>query len=329
LPRQSAFRTCLVICCAVALLTASAAARAQNPAAAEALFEQGRAAVAAGDFETACARFRDSDRLDPALGTKLNLADCEERRGRVATAWSLFKLVLAELPEDDDRRPIAAERVRKLDPRVPRLTLLYEGERDRRPRIRMDGAELGEGSLGIALPMDPGSHELDLLRPGSDVWEKRVLELREAEREQLVIEGAAPVSASASEAGRASGAPGWSARQWGYIAGGVGALGIVLGGVTGVMALNQKSIARDNCDDVAKRCNQTGFDANRTGARLAAWSTLGFVVGMAGLGAGGYLIFVPGSEGSEDRAQSETSGRVHTYVTISPDAAYAGLSTVF
>jgi hypothetical protein len=59
---------------------------AQNPAAAEALFEQARAAMAAGSYDIACARFRDSDKLDPAVGTRFNLADCEERRGRVATA---------------------------------------------------------------------------------------------------------------------------------------------------------------------------------------------------------------------------------------------------
>jgi hypothetical protein len=87
-------------------------AHAQNPAAAEALFEQARSAMAAGSYDIACARFRDSDKLDPAVGTRFNLADCEEKRGRVATAWSLFRGVLSELAEDDDRRPIAQERGR-------------------------------------------------------------------------------------------------------------------------------------------------------------------------------------------------------------------------
>ena len=74
-----------VAACALGLAVPRVA-RAQNPAAAEALFEQARAAMAAGSYELACARFRDSDRLDPAIGTRFNLADCEEKRGRVATA---------------------------------------------------------------------------------------------------------------------------------------------------------------------------------------------------------------------------------------------------
>ena len=78
----------------------------------EALFEQGRAAMAAGSYDIACARFRDSDKLDPAVGTRFNLADCEERRGRLATAWSLFRGVLSELAHEDDRRPIAEQRAK-------------------------------------------------------------------------------------------------------------------------------------------------------------------------------------------------------------------------
>src|SRR4051812_21721999 len=109
-----------------ALLTpvfVAAPARAQNPAAAEALFEQARAAMAEGKFEIACARFRDSDKLDPAVGTRFNLADCEEHRGHIATAWSLFRGVVSELNADDDRRPIAEKRAHALQSRLPYVTL--------------------------------------------------------------------------------------------------------------------------------------------------------------------------------------------------------------
>ena len=80
--------------------------------------------MAAGSYDIACARFRDSDKLDPAVGTRFNLADCEERRGLVATAWSLFRGVLSELAQDDDRKPIAEERAAKLKPRLPIVTMV-------------------------------------------------------------------------------------------------------------------------------------------------------------------------------------------------------------
>src|SRR5690349_21597739 len=107
--------------------------------------------MAAGSYDIACARFRDSDKLDPAVGTRFNLADCEEKRGRVATAWSLFRGVLAELAEDDDRRPIAQERVKALEPRLPYLTMRRDQATPPGVRVRVDGVELGEGSFGVAL----------------------------------------------------------------------------------------------------------------------------------------------------------------------------------
>ncbi|MFO0567610.1 MAG: hypothetical protein U0263_18270 [Polyangiaceae bacterium] len=58
-------------------------AQGRDATAAEALFNAGRDAVKAGDYPTACAKFRESNRLDPAPGTVLNLADCEEHLGHV------------------------------------------------------------------------------------------------------------------------------------------------------------------------------------------------------------------------------------------------------
>src|SRR5688572_17853488 len=119
--------------------------------------------MASGSYDIACARFRDSDKLDPAVGTRFNLADCEERRGRLATAWSLFRGVLAELAPDDDRRPIAEQRAKTLEPRLPMLTLVRTARTPPDVRVRVDGVELGEGSYGLPLPMDPGNHELSMV----------------------------------------------------------------------------------------------------------------------------------------------------------------------
>ena len=70
------FATILTLLCLSAL---SAPARGQSGA--EVLFAQGRAALAAGDLETACSRFRDSARLEPRPAPAANLGRCEEQRG--------------------------------------------------------------------------------------------------------------------------------------------------------------------------------------------------------------------------------------------------------
>jgi hypothetical protein len=270
------------------------AASAQNPAAAEALFEQARAAMAAGSFDIACARFRDSDKLDPAVGTRFNLADCEERRGRIATAWSLFRGVLSELAQDDDRRPIAEERARVLEPRMPYLTLRPDRETPRGTVVRIDGVELGEGSFGVPLPMDPGPHELELVRGQGAPAHRESFALREGEHRDLPLQLAepTPTAASPSPAPLGTSPPlddGHERLHWAYVAGGVGVAGVALGTVTGIVALNKKSTADANCNDRLGVCNRAGVDANESGKTYATLSALGLGVGVIGLAAGAYL----------------------------------------
>ncbi|HEX2873748.1 MAG TPA: hypothetical protein VHP33_20975 [Polyangiaceae bacterium] len=267
-------------------------ARAQNPAAAEALFEQARAAMAAGSYDIACARFRDSDKLDPAVGTRFNLADCEEKRGRVATAWSLFRGVLAELAEDDDRRPIAQARIEALEPRLPYLTMRRDQATPPGVRVRVDGVELGEGSFGVTLPMDPGAHDLALVPAEGGDGQRSTFTLREGERRDIPIrlsEGAEakPTDHTAGNVGfqPADG----SQRKWAYVTGGVGAAAVAFGAVTGIITLSKKSTANANCSDRYEVCNSAGVEANESGRTFGALSTIGLSVGVVGLAAGAYL----------------------------------------
>src|SRR5512136_2811036 len=75
----------------------------RDPAAAEVLFREGRKLVAANDFAAACPKFAESQRLDPAVGTLLNWAACEEHVGKLASAWQRWKEALDALPPGDDR----------------------------------------------------------------------------------------------------------------------------------------------------------------------------------------------------------------------------------
>src|SRR5262249_18357787 len=78
--------------CALAVTALAASASAEDPrAAAQAAFVEGRRLADAGDFAAAATRFEESDRLDPALGTTLNLAACYERAGRLASAARAFR----------------------------------------------------------------------------------------------------------------------------------------------------------------------------------------------------------------------------------------------
>src|SRR6187549_3979092 len=75
------------------LVASSARAQAASPAdesLAESQFNEGRKLMEGGRPKEACPKFESSQRLDPALGTLLNLADCYERIGLLASAQRRF-----------------------------------------------------------------------------------------------------------------------------------------------------------------------------------------------------------------------------------------------
>ena len=147
------------------ILVASARAVAQE-AAADALFDSARTAMARHDFDRACEQFRASDKLDPAAGTELNLADCEEKRGHLASAWELFRTVEEKLNPSDERVTVAHGRAQALQARVPRLTLELAAGAPKSSSVRDGSVELGSATFGISLPVEPGSHELVVSAPG-------------------------------------------------------------------------------------------------------------------------------------------------------------------
>ncbi|MEP7053559.1 MAG: hypothetical protein ABJB12_24565 [Pseudomonadota bacterium] len=276
------------------MLAAAGRAHAQE-AAADALFDSARAAMAKGDFERACEQFKASDKLDPASGTELNLADCEEKRGRLAGAWELFRTVEEKLSANDERLPVAHARAQALQGRVPRLTVRLAPGAPPSSTFREGGVEFDAATFGLPLPMDPGAHELLVSAPG---FVPRLFSLRLAEgesRELTVLPGAplkqvqpaaVPLPSSTpreSSSGRAG------TRTLGFALGGVGIGGVSVGAVAGVLMLGQKNAVNDECHP-DKSCTKAGLAAAHSAHTLQAVSNVGWVVGAAALGAGAYLL---------------------------------------
>src|SRR5258708_2013252 len=98
------FRPALSLSCLIAVFAAALPARAQKPSeadvnAADALFQSAKAAMDRGDLATACPRFAESQRLDPAVGTTLNLGECEARSGKLAAALAHYEEARAALAQ--------------------------------------------------------------------------------------------------------------------------------------------------------------------------------------------------------------------------------------
>ncbi len=289
----------------ICLLSAAPSAHAQtrDSATAEALFRAGRKAAEKGDYKMACARFKESNRLDPEPGTAFNLGDCNEKIGKLASAWQRFREVIQVLPPSDPRVAVARKRGAALEHRVPHLTLRLAPGVAGDVTVLRDQVELGHASFGLALPVDPGKHVVDVRAPGH-ADKHYTLSLAEGQSRELVVQpGAlsqapAPAAASPQVAGSTpAGSPppqdrgtggGSGLRTAGYVMGGVGVAGMATSLVLGAMVLSQKSIVDSHC--AGKRCDQEGLDAADAGKTLSTASTVSFIAGAVLTGVGVTLV---------------------------------------
>jgi hypothetical protein len=295
---------------------ADAQAPARDPVAATELFKQGREAMNANDWSTARARFTESLRLDEKVGTLMNLAACEDNLGDIALARQhIQRAIDLASAAGDDRVALAREKFAVIDARVPRLTIRLAAGSPAGTIVKRDDAALGEGSLGAALPVQPGAHVVVVEAPGR---QRAKIEVTLAERERKEIEvapGTEVVGAPAPPAGSdAIAAPPSSSssplRTIGIVLAGTGVVAAGIGTVFGVVALgkNSDSEAEGRCVDNA--CNSEGL-ALREDARSAGNVSTAFVVGgLVCLAAGAVLYFTAPKSTSSAKVDARRGGFV-------------------
>lgn len=302
---------------------------ATDKAAAEVLYDEGKAMMAEGKLEAACQKLAESQRLDAGVGTLLYLAECHERRGKTASAWATWREAssLAASSGQSQREKIARERAQKLESRLTRL------------KVEVPGASLVEGLIitrggepvprtlwGSALPVDPGELLVVARAPGRVEWS---LSLNAAEAGTLVVKiptlapepvvppgprpptSAAPLTDAApptSVAPHATSAPpppptarppepSPNRRAASVALLGVGALGVVAGSYFGIKTFSTWSEARSRCQ--GEVCGEGANSLSKDAATDGKISTVSFAIGLLGAGAGAWLWFTtPSDEGS-------------------------------
>ena len=176
-------------------------AQTSSTAAAEALFQEGRALFEQGKFAEACPRLAESQRLDPATGTLLALALCQEGLGKLASAWAAFTDVEGRSLREgrDDRVKIAREHAAALKPRLSSLAVDVAAETAALPglEVEVDGVTVGKGSFSVAVPVDGGEHRVQANAPGKTPFQATVSVKLESDAVRVSI----PVLADAPAAG--------------------------------------------------------------------------------------------------------------------------------
>ncbi len=295
-----------IVLCLAAATSATARAQTTGKPIAEALFQDGRALMDEGKTHEACEKFAMSQRIEPKLGTLLNLASCHEAEGKTASAWAEFTeaRTQAERADQPEREAFAREHADALAPRLARVSL--SAARPQGMTVRIDGVAVDDAVLGTAFPIDPGDHELVASAKGKRDWSYRfsvagspgaltidVPELGDEAPEPAVVTAVAPPP-PAREAPAAprppppvvapSRAPGW-------IALGAGALAVGMGTYFGLRAFSLKADGEGEC--TGAECSQTGLDAFDDAEASATASTVAFGTGLLAAGLGVWLLARP------------------------------------
>lgn len=178
---------------ALTVFVCSAPARAQS-AEAEALFREGRQLLKQGKLADGCDKIAASERAESSVGTLLNLGDCREKQGKLATAWAAFKQAeaMARRAGDDEKRQAeAARRADKLEPRMSNLVIVVA-----RPIeglvVRRDVERIDQGAWNTPLPVDPGSYTIAAEAPGYKSWHLAVTVAAGQKRQVVTVPALEP-----------------------------------------------------------------------------------------------------------------------------------------
>lgn len=288
-----------------ALLTFARAASAAEPtsadrATARTLAQEGYEALRDKQYAVAADRFSRANGLVRAPTLMRDLARAQVGLGHWVDAHETYTTIVREGVADNAPAPWsralsdAKTELAELSARLPWITITVTGPAH--PKVTIDGAPIGEASLGVKRPIDPGRHEVRALADGYHTAKKSV-DVKEGESLNVAfeLEDAPPDAAPKNEeaAGRVSvateQAPGWfKPVTIGAFA--VGGAGLVIGGVAGILAIQKHSQLAKACPNGA--CDPSQAGRNDSYERMATTSTIGFIAGGVGVGAGVLLLIV-------------------------------------
>ncbi len=256
---------------------------ADDTAAADALFASAKELADAGDFEKACPKFEASLEASRTLGTLLNLADCLEKQGRLASAFARWEEAIKLATEKNDERvKFAGERKTALEPRVPSVVL--EVKQGAEPlKVSLGKKEVEALSYGLPIKVDPGKVQVVVARDDL-VLETVELELSEGEAKRHALDldkiAKAHPSTKAKEMVPADPAQ----RYAGIVILSVGVAGLATFGILESVALARRAEADDGrCVEQASGdvvCSPEGYELASSAGDLAE---AGQWVGVAGL----------------------------------------------
>jgi hypothetical protein len=282
------FISCLLCCGLCAGLVKPARANPGNGDVdkADRLFAEGKALLVS-DLQQACEKFDESLHYNPAaIGTLLNVALCDERFGRVASAVAKFTDARTRATEQGllQHKRAAEEHIAALEPSVPHLAIKLTEPIAAIQIVIDDRVVAPDASKDVAV--DPGERVIVVTAPGRRPFRSKLV-INKFEHREVVVP---PLEASLVVRG--------SQRRIGQISTVAGGIAIATGIGIGVYARNlhlsaygHPHVPGDGLCNERNICEPIGAARNERARTLGNVGTVVGLIGVVTASVGAYLWY--------------------------------------
>ncbi len=313
----------------LAITLSPALARAADPAAAAKAARQGITLYQEGKYQDALERLSAAEAGPKNPVVTHFKAQCLEKLGRFADAREAYEAAASMTLSDDapDMHKKTQDKARAdladLDARLAVVVVEVKGGEPSDVKVRIDGSDQALSGVSTRILLTPGDHRVELTTPRRGLV-TTTMTLVPKTTTPLVLDGSPKdtrvVSDSATSDVPPEGTspkkepppppPAREANEGGapalaYAAFGVGAAGLTVGGVAGLLAYTNASDVASRCDGA--RCLASDQGKADTASTLTTVSRVAFAVGAVGVGAGLAIIFLRDDS-------KEGAGQVGLYV---------------
>jgi hypothetical protein len=270
---------------------------------ARALMSEGRDLRDSADLASALKRFQAADAIMHVPTTALEVARTQAAMNLLVEARETLHKMLQIPSSPGDPSPfrdarVEAERLdEELESRVGSLRVEVRSAPNAPRMLVVDGVSIPDSAVDFPIRVNPGHHLVVVRIASAEVTKQVDAPERQVVTVVLDFDPAAIRRADVSTGVETSGGGARTAtwRTVGFVGIGLGALGVGVGGVTGLMALSAKSAVSNGC--VGTKCPpQTWSDVDKMN-RYAGISTAAFAVGAVGLAVGVGGLVIAGKEG--------------------------------
>ena len=307
---------------AVASAASGTASTDADRAAARLMAADGLKLAQDGDCASAIDKLTRVEEVAHSPVTAVALAQCEIKTGKlVAGTERLHALEGESLAPGAPRASVDAKnRIAGLladaEPRLARLRVHVQQPVGAHldVQVRVDDEPVAAALIDADRPTDPGSHRIVARATGYMALSEVLLAEGQSQEVTLTLAPSGPpVGLSTPPSAETRSGRGGPGRPLAYVSFGVGGAGVVLGSVTGIVAVAAKGRLNSACS--AKVCLASSLGDIETLDTNAILSTIGWALGIAGAGTGTYFWLT-----SEPPKKPETA-RAEVHAWFGPTTA--------